>query len=200
MTLDEALTYYANQLIIQYNSLPKASQTIECLVNNAVCDGLIFQLEDAFNLDTAAGQQLTILGKIVDVPRLIFGLDLGHEFFNFTRYAGIPASNGFNRWTTPNDTMLLSRWRTDTSYTATDFELLALIKLKIMYNNYYTSLGTIKAALYDVFAGDIDIVDNLDFTITYNFKQPYYNVATICTFLGNILPKPMGVGITVVQV
>lgn len=200
MTLNEALVYYSDQLIIQYKELPKATETIQCLANNAVCDGLIFSLQDCFNLDTASGQQLTILGRIVNVPRLIFGLDLSHEFFNFTRYSGTPASNGFNRWTTPNDTFLLSRWRTDTSYTATDFEMLALIKLKIMYNNYYTSLGTIKPALYNLFAGAIDVVDNLDTTITYNFMQPYHNVATICAFLGNILPKPMGVGINVVQV
>lgn len=200
MTLQEALDYYADQLIIQYNSLPKASATIKCLVNNALCDGLTFQLQDAFDLNTAAGEQLTILGKIVGVPRLIFGLDLGHEFFNFTRYSGTPASNGFNRWTTPIDTKLISRWRTDTSYTTTDFELRGLINLKIIYNNAYESLGTVKPQLYNIFAGDIDVVDNLDSTITYKVKQPYYNVGVICTFLGNILPKPMGVGITVVNV
>lgn len=200
MTLNDALTYYSEQLIIQYRTLSKATQTIKCLTNSAVCDGLIFSLQNTFDLETASGQQLTILGRIVNVPRLIYGLDLTHEFFNFTRYSGTPTSNGFNRWTTPTDTYLLSRWTTTTSYTATDFEMLALIKLKIMYNNYYTSMGTIKPALYDVFAGAIDIEDNLDSTITYNFEQPYHNVASVCDFLGNILPKPMGVGISIVQV
>lgn len=200
MTNAETLEYYAQQLIIQYAELPKAKATIKCLVNSATCDGLIFSLQNAFDLNTASGEQLTILGRIVGVPRLIYGLDLTHEFFNFTRYSGTPASNGFNRWTTPTDSMLIARWRTDTSYTTTDFELLALIKLKIMYNNYYTSLKTIKEALYSTFGSLIDVVDNLDTTITYNISQPYHNVATICTFLGNVLPKPMGVGITVVQV
>ena len=200
MTLSEALDYYANQLIIQYAKLPKAEDTIKCLVNNAVCDGLVFSLQDAFNLDTASGQQLTILGKIVGVPREIFGLDLTHEFFNFTRYSGVPASFGFNRFSTPNDTYYISRWQTTASYTTTDFELLALIKIKIIANNNYTSLKTIKEALYEIFEGAIDVVDNLDYTITYNLQSPYHNVGTICDFLDNILPKPMGVGINIINV
>lgn len=200
MTIEEALEFYSSQLIIQYNSLPKATDTIKCLVNNAVCDGIIFQLQDAFNLETASGNQLTILGKVVGVSRLVFGLDLAHEFFNFTRYDGIPDSNGFNRWSTPTDAELISRWRTNTSYTATDFELRALIKLKIIYNNYYTSLKSIKEALYAAFSGDIDIVDNLDMSIEYKIKNPYYNVGIVASFFGNIFPKPMGVAITVTQI
>lgn len=200
MTLNEALQYYADQLIIQYKTLPKATDTIKCLANNAVCDGLIFQFPDAFDLELASGQQLTILGKIVGVSRNIFGLDLAHEFFNYSSWAGVPASNGFNSWTTPTDSMLFANWRTDATYVLTDFELRALIRLKIMYNNYYTSLSVIKNALYGVFAGDIDVVDNLDSTITYNVKQPYYNVGTVSGFLGNIFPKPMGIGINIVQV
>lgn len=200
MTTAEALEYYSRQLIIQYAELTKAKATIKCLTNNSVCDGLIFSLQNAFDLETASGEQLTNIGRIVDVSREIFGLDLTHEFFNFTLYVGTPASNGFNTWATVPDEKLIARWRTDTIYTATDFEMLALIKLKIIYNNYYSSLKNIKEALYATFEGAIDVVDNLDSTITYNISQPYYNVGTIATFLGNIFPKPMGIGISVVQV
>ncbi len=200
MTLQEALDYYVNTLIIQYKTLDKAQQTIECLVNCAYCDGLPLQFNQAFDLDTASGDQLTILGKIVGVPRNIYGLDLVHQFYNFTRFTTRPASNGFARWGSPNSTYLISRWRTSATYVTTDFELRALINLRIIYNNYFKSLGTVKNALYAVFAGSIDIVDNLDYSITYKVTAPYYNVGTICTYLGNILPKPMGVGISVVNV
>jgi len=200
MTLNEALRYYSDQLIVQYNKLIKASSTIECLVNNSLCDGLVFSLQNTFNLNSASGEQLTVLGKIVGVPREIFGLDLTHEFFNFTRYSGIPASNGFNRFSTPNDTQYISTYQTTASYTTLDFELLALIQLKIISNNNFTTLFDIKNALYVVFAGDIDVVDNLDYTITYNIKSPYHNVGTICNFLGYVLPKPMGVGITITNI
>ena len=135
MTVNDALTYYSNQLIIQYNSLTKATLTIQCLANCAICDGLVFQLQNAFVLNTATGNQLTILGKIVGVPRNIYGLDLTHSFFNFTNYSGVPASNGFNSWLTVTDTYLLASWTTTATYVTTDFELLALIQLRIAYNN-----------------------------------------------------------------
>ena len=197
MTNADLLTYYQNRLIVQYKNLPKAQQTIACLSNRATCDGLFLSLANCFNLNTATGNQLTILGKIVGVPRNIYGLDLVHTFFNFTNYSGVPASNGFNNWTTVTDADLIANWQSNAIYTTTDFEMLTLIRLRIMYNNYYPSLGKIKNALYSTFNGSIDVVDNLNTTITYNFKQPYYNVSAVCNFLGNILPKPMGVGITI---
>ncbi len=200
MTLNEALTYYADTLIIQYKTLDKARQTIQCLTNCSYCDSLPLQFSQVFDLDNAAGNQLTILGKIVGVPRNIFGLDLTHEFFNFTRYSGTPASIGFARWNAANSTYLISRWQTSATYTTTDFELRALIKLRIIYNNYYKSLGTVKNALYASFAGGIDVVDNLDYTLTFKMTAPYYNVGTICSYLKNIFPKPMGVGFTVTNV
>ena len=193
----DLLDYYQDQLIVQYKTLAKAQQTIRCLANNAICDGLPLQIQPSFALNTASGNQLTILGRIVGVPRNIQGLDLTHQFFNFTRYAGIPASNGFNRWITPVDSMLISTWHTNTSYTVTDFELRALINLRIIYNNAYESLYFIKNGLYGIFGSSIDVVDNKNTTITYNLQQPYYNVADVCSFLGNILPKPAGVGITI---
>ncbi len=200
MTLEEALAYYVDTLILQYKTLDKAQQTIECLVNCAYCDGLPLQFPSVFDLDTASGDQLTILGKIVGVPRSIFGLDLTHEFFNYSSWAGTPASNGFAAWGSPNSTYLFSTWQTNATYTTTDFELRTLIQLRIMYNNYYKSMQIIKEAIYETFGSGINIVDNLNYTITYQMTAPYYNVGTICTYLGNILPKPMGVGISVSNV
>ncbi len=159
MTLQEALDYYANTLIVQYRTLPKATQTIECLANCAYCDNLPLEFLNAFDLDTASGNQLTILGKIVGVPRNIYGLDLTHEFYNFTRWTTVPASNGFARWGALNSTYLFSRWRTSATYVTTDFELRALIQLRIVYNNYFKSMGFIKPALYEIFNGGIDIYD-----------------------------------------
>lgn len=196
LTVQQALNYYASQLIIQYNGLPNAAQTIECLANCSVCDGLIFQLQNAFNLGTAIGNQLTIIGKIVGVPRQIYGLNLTSTFFNFSNWSGQPASVGFNNWTTPVDPDQIAQWQTTASYTPTDAEMFALIKLKIIQNNYYESLGYVIPALYGVFGNSISLVDNLNTSITYNFKNPYHNVGSVCSFLGNIVPKPMGVAIT----
>lgn len=195
LTPQQALAYYANQLIIQYNGLPKASQHIQTLVNCAICDGFFFQLANCFNLSTAIGNQLTIIGLIVGVPRNIYGLNLTSTFFTFSNWNGQPASVGFNTWPTPVDPDYIDTWQTTAVYVPTDFEMRALIQLKIMYNNYLPSLGIIMPALYNLFSGSINVTDNFNTSITWNFKAPYHNVGSVCSFLGNIVPKPMGCGI-----
>jgi len=196
MTNQDILNYYSNQLIIQYNSLPKATATIQTLANCNACDGFFLSLQNSFNLNTAVGNQLTIIGRIVGVPRQIYGLNLIDTFFTFSNWTGQPASVGFNTWTnaTP-DAYKIASWLSTAVYTPTDFEMLALIKLKIMTNNYYTSLGQIMPALVAAFGTSIQLVDNFNTSITYNFQQPYHNVQAICQFLGYICPKPMGCAI-----
>lgn len=201
MTLAELNQYYVERLIVQYITKPKAIGTISCLVNRALCDGLPQQLQTAFNLDTAVGNQLDIIGRIVGVPRNIYGLDLAHEFYDYSDWAGQPPSNGFNTWPTPNDAMLFASWQSNATYRMTDFEFRALIRLRIIYNNAYESLEFIKDDLYAIFTGAIDIVDNApsgNYSVTYIFKQPYYNVGIVADFIDNMLPKPAGVGINVV--
>jgi len=197
LTVQQVLNYYSNQLIIQYNSLPKATATIQALANCNVCDSFFLELQNAFNLNTAVGNQLTIIGKIVGVPRNIYGLNLTDTFFTFSNWTGQPASVGFNTWANGSpDPDKIASWLSTAVYTPTDFEMLALIKLKIMTNNYYTSLGQIMPALVAAFGTSIQLVDNFNTSITWNFSQPYHNVGSICQFLGYIVPKPMGVAIT----
>ncbi len=171
MTLEELQEYYADLLIVQYKPKSKAYSTIKLVANQSLCDGLFLEFDVAFNLDTAVGAQLTILGKIVGVPRNVLGLDLNSTFFNFTRYAGTPASVGFNRYATPVDPDYIARWLSNASYVLNDFELNALIRLKIIFNNTFSSFSQLKIALYEVFSGNIDIVAP-DMGMTYfNFTR-----------------------------
>lgn len=202
----QAIAYYQNQLIIQYNGLPNASGTIAALVNCSICDNFYAQLQSCFNINAAlgtiaVGQQLTIIGKIIGVPRNVYGLDLVDTFFTLSNWTGRPASVGFNTWSnaTP-DSDKISSWLTTAVYTPTDFEMLALIQLKIIKNTFYTSLGQIDPILYEYFNGAITLTDNLNTSITWSFAQPYHNVGSICQFLGNIVPKPMGVAINYVLI
>lgn len=226
MTSAELLQYYATLLIVQYRGLPKSEQTIQLLANNAVCDGLPLQLQNCFNLDQAVGAQLDIIGIIVGVPRNIAGLDLEHLFFQFTRYAVSNTTQGFGRYTdTPYSSNLFRRYREDATYVMTDFEMRSVLKLKIIYNNRYETLKIIKEALFVTFPSingsvgwtdllvawdssgvdwdgggtvvmSVDIVDTLNMTAEYIFYQPYHNTGIIADFLG-ILPRPMGVAVTV---
>jgi hypothetical protein len=164
--------FYSDLLIYQYRGMPKAYATIQMVANQSLCDGLFFEFPTSFNLDTAVGAQLTIIGKIVGVPRNIFGINPWATYFNFTRATlPNPASTGFNRATTPSDADNILRAQVQNTYTCTDFELLNLIKIKIIYNNCYSSFSQLKKALWSYFEGDIDIISPDNGKTFFNFTR-----------------------------
>ena len=192
---------YKGSLILQYRNKTKAKATIGTFVNCSICDGLPLSLQYVFDLETASGDQLEILGRIVGVNRDVKGLDLTHTFFNFTRYSGTPTSIGFQRYTTTQpDSPLFLRYRTDAIYTLTEFELKTLIKLKIVYNNSHETYYTIKTNLYKYFQGGIDVGPGSSvMTVEYTVNSIYRNSFLAAIFLKTV-PCPMGVGITTTYV
>lgn len=192
------LTYYKNLLIIQYRTKPKAQQTMALMFNQALCDGLPFALARCFDLNTAIGAQLDVLGRIVGVPRIVFGLDLAHTFFSFIRYNDTTARPGFGRYNdNPYTTSIWYRYIIDAKSIMSDFQMVSVIKLKIIQNNSYTNLKDISEALWRVFGVNITVVDNKNMTVTYSSTVDYGPILIIANFL-NILPKPMGVAISIV--
>lgn len=69
MTTDQIAEYYADLLIIQYRGQPKAHAMMKAWVTPVIMDQLPTQIQNAFNLNTAVGVQLDILGKYVGVSR-----------------------------------------------------------------------------------------------------------------------------------
>lgn len=170
-TIQEILAYYSSLLILQYAGLPNFTQFIQLVVNRAYCDGLFQEFPDAFDLPIAIGEQLTLLGLIVGVPRTVFGINPYAVYFNFTRYQGSPTSIGFNRWTTLVDPDNIDRWQVNSSYTLTDFQLLNLIYLKIIYNNLSNSYSQLKNALWYYFDGAINITAPDNSATYFNFTR-----------------------------
>ena len=60
--------YYSNLLILQYHNKPKAKATIEAVVN-LLPDELIQEVIGGFDIETAVGKQLDILGEYIGVDR-----------------------------------------------------------------------------------------------------------------------------------
>lgn len=71
MATQDILNYYADLLILQYKTQPKARETIKALVTEVYSNGLLLDLIDAFNIDTAVGKQLDILGKYIGLNRTV---------------------------------------------------------------------------------------------------------------------------------
>lgn len=189
------LSYYSNLLIAQYRTQPKMIATTQLLVNQSLCDGLPQELQVCFDLDTAIGAQLNILGEIVGVPRNIYGLDLTHTFFGYTNYVGTPAAIGFGSYTdSPYSSSLFRSYFDSATYILTDFEMRTLIQIKIIFNNTFSSTKNIVAALWSLFGYNVIFKDNQNMTVDYYVVNPYQNVFIAGQYL-NILPRPMGVGL-----
>jgi Protein of unknown function (DUF2612) len=196
----DLLAYYSNLLIVQYETMPNMVATTKLLVNQSLCDGLPQELQTCFNLSTAVGDQLTILGEIVGVPRNIFGLDLINTFFNYTSYVGEPSAIGFGSYlNSPYSTSLFRSYFDSATYVMTDYQMQQVIYLKILYNNLYSSTANIVNALWELFGNGVIFVDNQNMTVTYYVTPPFQIIFTVAQYL-NILLRPMGVGATIVNV
>lgn len=107
MTTEELVTYYADLLILQYLGKPRAYATIKALVRPAIIDQLPLTVQDAFNLSTAEGVQLDVIGKYVGVIRTGYGtmgaiiLDDG-DFYQLIKMAIIKNSAGSSLATIQN--------------------------------------------------------------------------------------------------
>ena len=77
--------YYANLLIIQYRNKTKARATIKLGVDLYLGDGIVFDLQNVLDIDTAKGQQLDLIGKILGCNRNIFGYNVDKKYFSFEK-------------------------------------------------------------------------------------------------------------------
>jgi hypothetical protein len=69
MTNEELSNYYANLLIFQYINKPKAYAMVSAQVLPVFMDQLPVAVQEAFNVNTAIGVQLDVIGKYVGVSR-----------------------------------------------------------------------------------------------------------------------------------
>ena len=86
MTLNELTDYYTSLLIYQYRGLPNAARQVRLLAKQSVADYLAGQLLSCFDLDTAVGAQLDILGQYIGLSRNV-GIAQPRPFFSLWDYA-----------------------------------------------------------------------------------------------------------------
>lgn len=71
MTNRELIQYYVRLLIIQYRGKPNAEAFMRAAIEPFIMDSIPFSVRDAYNIDTAVGVQLDILGKYAGLSRLV---------------------------------------------------------------------------------------------------------------------------------
>lgn len=195
----QIVEYYTNLLIIQYNQQPKARATISLFINELMASGVIFDVRDGYNIDTAIGLQLDILGKYIGVDRYYSTQNLT-GYFSMSTYMDDPSDTtkiGFanytdvgiktGKWLTYND--ILSQ---TTALSDSDFRI--LLKLKILQNNCNSSDGEIDNGIFNLFGELLIPQDNYDMTMNYIVDPSIFALIDIANQKG-VLPKSMGVEI-----
>jgi len=103
--------YYSNLLIVQYHDKTKAKATIELITNvllpkNSDTDNyLASDIKDAFNLETAVGDQLDILDNYIGVGRGYEGTNLSDSDFRFLMKLRIVQNNSSHSFKDINDSL-----------------------------------------------------------------------------------------------
>jgi len=87
MTDDELKIFYADLLILQYKSKPRAYATIKAYVDMLIQNQLLFAIREAFDIETAVGAQLDVLGeKYAGISRLVNTFSSGTIVLNDSDY------------------------------------------------------------------------------------------------------------------
>jgi hypothetical protein len=197
-TVLDVATYYANLLAIQYRDKPRAFQTIMLLAKQAVFDFMAQQLSDGFNIDTAVGAQLDIIGKYVGVSRAINDI-LDPPFFGFLEpdLSGNPNGMTDSLNTINSGVIFLDSFTSAAPTTdINDVEYSFVIKLQIILNHSDETLASIQSYIDDFLPGFVNVIDNQDMTLSYIVAE---DVPVSVGILTNFLPRPMGVGINIIQ-
>ena len=193
------IDYYTNLLIIQYNSKEKARATIELFSRVLLADGIFFDVLNAYNLDTAVGHQLDVIGKYVGVDRYYDALDL-FDFFACTSYSEVSpdASQkfGFCTYATYDDDAyngtLNYQSIVSVSNKLSDGDYRILIRLKILQNTENHSHKAIDDAMFKYFGTDVVPSSPLDMTMLYIVAGSLSEVIRAAIYK-KVLPRPMGV-------
>lgn len=204
MTIDELIAYYQNLLIIQYKTLPRASATIGALATEIIADLIYTQVQDGFDVNTAIGDQLDILGVYVGARRFLANFSSTATYMAFPLYSNAGASSvvGFSSYS--DVSAPVGYWRsyrtTDVPLTLSDGQMQLLIKYLIAIHFSDTSVSSIDLILQEFFGNYLILTDNRDMTITYTHtSSDPSQLFSIINYMG-ILPKPAGVGINIVIV
>lgn len=206
MTPEEIKEYYQKLLILQYVNLPKARGTVGAFVEESIADSVIAEVRDAFDIDSAIGAQLDILGEYRGVSRFVFGFSLTKSFFAMPRSTSPNLSTYFGF--APHGALAAEiswyflRYQDITSvvYRMNDQEFRTVIKFVTKTQSSFLSIADIDDILLEFFGNFATLVDNGNMTITYNDSpaDPNANLFSLIEQSNN-LPRPAGVTMSVTR-
>lgn len=198
--IEDLVKYYQNLLVIQYHEVPTAKAEIELAVKTFTGDDILSQILTAFDVDTAVGKQLDLIGKIVGLPRKVDGFTFHLIYY---AYDGLvkpmknPEGHGLSDIGAPVAAIFKEYENALRSiYDMTDSQYRRMIKMKILINNSVATDKAIDDSLWEVFNGGISMVDNGDMTITATVQPEYEFDGRLAEYL-KLYPRPLGTSLTI---
>ena len=204
-TIQKLIQYYSGLLIIQYANQPKAQAHIQLLAQTLLASCVYLDVLNGYDIDTAVGVQLDVIGKYVGVNRFWPQENLT-DYFSFTTYTEVdptgPPKFGFSDYTTfsgfsYNGTLTYSEI-VETQNALSDSDFRILIQVAIIQNTCSCGEGEIDAKLFPIFGNEIR-------RESFGHMKMFYFITTAITpliqalILKKLFPKPMGVLLTFVQ-
>jgi hypothetical protein len=184
MTIDE----YLNLITSQHRDKPKFVATVQAMaVNYVYLQDLLRSLHSYFDIDTALGNQLDIIGEWVGVGRNV-NIPIDGVYFSWNDTASTGWNNGV--WNGANDPTSGVTMLPDDSYRL-------LLKAKIAANSWDGTIPSMMELWETVFPGShLLIQDNQNMTMSIGISGiPMSSLDKALLTQGYIPLKPSGVGV-----
>lgn len=193
--VDTLTEYYQDLLLYQYINSTKARSTIGLLCSQAISDLIPLSVRDAFDIDTATGYQLDILGEYIGFSRNVT-TPIIRDYFKSDDQENLAGNTyGFTSYldnTNSNIALYAYVNSESASFSLSDDEYRTMLKLKSFINISNLSFYEVDLKLYEIFSSNIVLFDLFNMSILYFVNETYERLIYIAT-LNNLLPKPMGV-------
>lgn len=200
-SLDEIKKWACNLPILEYRNAPKNRLLIEELVDLIFANNILLKMRYGFDLETAEGAQLDIIGKWVGLDRYYNGIDLWeHPYTSLVNYSNIQSDNynqyqgGLSLYSTFADNdggfLMYKDWidvRTKVNQMG-DAYFRSLIKLKIIKNNINFTMKNIDDAIYQWSDGEIFTTWGT-MEVTYHYPSDKSNLMLLAVYK-DCLPAP----------
>lgn len=195
---NEIIEAYTNLLEVQYNGLPNAYATIKLHCETLLANMVLWQIRDGFDIDTAVGNQLDIIGDWEVVDRYYQGSSYENQlwlaYFDWADNTQPNALQGcYKDWNNEvdEDGAYVDYGSVISTTNKLDDESFRIIlKLKAAKNNMFLTNKNIDDKIHEIF-GDLVYTTWGVQEVTYNYNNSVYNIIKLAE-LKNCLLVPSG--------
>lgn len=177
-----------DRIYAQYRDKPKAVKWYNIVPTMASqIDDVYEAVRTSYNIDTNVGEQLDVIGRIVDIDR---SYEAEIDFEVDTQYGSTSTESQYGGVNAQYNTTGSS---IDEEVSDSIFRI--LIRAKIAKNNNEATLdGIVDALLTIVDVEEIRVIDNEDMTFSISFGSELTDVERFVFNTFDVIPRPQGVG------